>query len=150
MAKKKIEIAGHWRNGCFYALKPYAEDYHKLEGKNVVMTCVTDVPDKVRTHQERKSIEVYCKQCADVCLDAGIDLKSLVMKLRAETEIPMSQFLFKEVVFKGMALLQFGVDSTTKLNSTEPYHVWEWCNAFTSKRLGFSIPWPEEKLKDEK
>lgn len=144
MAKQDKIIVGTFKSGVF---KPHAvcvDDALAMEGMQVALTVLTSDPEKVRTHQERKAIEVYCREAARACYDAGIDLRMVIQSVRKETELPMSQFLFKEIVYKAMALAQFGVTSTAKLTSTQPYDVYLWCDTFTSKRLGFSIPWPSK------
>ena len=142
MAKEKQIIVGVFRGGIFTPHIVCEEMAANLEGQQVALTVLTTEPEKVRTHQERKAIEVYCAKAAKVCTDAGIDMRMIINAFRKETEMPVSQVMFKEVVYKAMALAQFGVDSTAKLTSTQPHDVYLWCDNFTSKRLGFSLPWP--------
>ena len=145
VAKDQQIIVGTFRGGIFTPHIMCSDDALALEGQQVALTVLTSEPDKVRTHQERKAIEVYCREAAKCCMSAGIDMRAIIQAFRKETEIPVSQYLFKEVVYKAMALAQFGVTSTAKLTSTQPYDVYLWCNQFTSKRLGFSIPWPSNQ-----
>ena len=145
MSKEQQIIVGTFRGGQFIPHIMCSDDVEALEGQQVALSVMATEPDKVRTHQERKAIEVYCREAARVCSSAGIDMRMVIQAFRKETELPVSQFLFKEVVYKAMALAQFGVTSTAKLTSTQPHDVYLWCNQFTSKRLGFSLPWPSSQ-----
>ena len=146
MAKDQTIIVGAFnKKGEFIPHVMCLEEAIEMAGQQAALTVLSVEPEKVRTHQERKSIEVYCTKAAKVCRDAGIDVKAIMKAFREETEIPVSQVLFKDIVYKFMAEQQFGVKTTTALKSSQPHDVYLWCDQFTSKRLGFSIPWPSRE-----
>lgn len=117
------------------------------EGRGIsyLVTITPAKPKQIRTAKQRAGIEVYCRQCAAKCLEGGIDLKALISFVRADTIIPVSQQLFKDVVFKGIQVAMKLGDSTTKLTTSDVSDVYMVVNKFTSERLGFSIPWPSNR-----
>jgi len=72
MSKEQQIIVGTFRGGQFIPHIMCSDDVEALEGQQVALSVMTSEPDKVRTHQERKAIEVYCREAARVCSSAGI------------------------------------------------------------------------------
>ena len=114
-------------------------------GISYIVTIKPAKPEKIRTTKQQAGIEVFCRQCASKCLEGGIDLRALISFVRSDTMIPVSQTLFKDVVFKGIQVAMKLGDSTTKLTTSDVNDVYMVVNKFTSERLGFSIPWPSNR-----
>lgn len=110
-----------------------------------VVTIKKAKPESLRTVPQQNAIEVFCRQCAAKCVEGGLDLRTLISRTRSDTMIPVSQQLFKDVVFKGIQTAMLGKISTTKLSTAEVGQVYNVINKFTSERLGFSIPWPSKR-----
>jgi len=102
-----------------------------------------------RTDQQRKSIEVYCREVAEALNDAGYDLKTVLDKKAIET--PCTQENIKENVFKKIETALFSEKtSTTQLDSREVNDVYEVFNRWLGQEFEVHVPFPcEESLSDE-
>lgn len=142
---KALFIAG--RAGLFAADEVSGEylDGELVNGEQYIITITKATPEKARTAKQRAAIEVYCRLCAAKCLEGGLDLRVVIAKIKESTEIPVTQPLFKDIVFKGIQMAMIAKESTTKLSTAEVSDVYMVVNRFTSERLGFSIPWPSNR-----
>lgn len=81
---------------------------------------MTDHPP--RTSQQRKAIEVFCKNVAQVLNDGGL---SVQVMLKSDVEVPWSQALVKEIMWKGIQEAMFNKKSTTELDTSEVTQIYE-------------------------
>jgi len=100
-----------------------------------------------RTNQQRKAIEVYCRELADALDREGHTLQDVTERIQ-RAEIRPTQENIKEVVFKPMAKALFNVDSTTKLSTAQVDKVYEMVNAFVGREFGIHTPFPSRDVLD--
>jgi hypothetical protein len=139
---KQIEIVATMKAGNLIPLDLFADKMSEYkDGQQVLVFIEEAKPEKIRTKKQQASIEVYCSKVAKACDDAGYGLRHFMTKIK-QAEIPLSQAIVKEVMWKTLQLTMTGVKSSTKISTVQTMEVYEVCNRFTAERLGFSIPWP--------
>ncbi len=69
-----------------------------------------------RTDQQRKALEVYCRERAKTLNDAGLTVQEVLAKA---TELDWTQYRFKELIWKKSLFKLYGKDSTTDMKKTE-------------------------------
>lgn len=94
-----------------------------------------------RTDAQNRAIHLYCAQLADALDREGHTLQNVVERIK-KAEIRPTQENIKETVFKPMAKALFGVDSTTKLTTSQVDRVYEMVNAFIGREFHLYIPFP--------
>ena len=93
-----------------------------------------------RTPQQRKSIEVYCRELAEAFNASGQDMRKV---LKPGIEIPWSQETVKEQLFKKVMNAMFPeIESTTELETKQVSEVYETLNRHTASKLGVSLAFP--------
>ena len=93
----------------------------------------------IRTDQQRKALEVYCRMVADEMNASGYDFKQVI-----SLPVSMTQDLVKEYIFKVIMRAMFSdKESTTQLSTTEIQAVYETMNNALAEKFGISIPWPD-------
>lgn len=97
-----------------------------------------------RTDQQRKAIEVYCRQVAETLEREGHTLQDVIKVIR-RAEIRPTQSNIKAVVWNGISEALLGKDSSTKLEKSEVDRVYEMMNAFIGREFHFHIPFPSEE-----
>ena len=91
-----------------------------------------------RSPQQRKAIELYCKQVADAMNDAGHSVQTAFT-----AEVAISHENIKEHMFKVvMHSLYPDKTSTTELETDEVTNVYENMNRITAERYGVSMVFP--------
>ena len=113
---------------------------------------VTIVPrKKTRTNQQRKSLEVYCREMAIGLNSAGWDQKhwyDYIKKMGIET--PFTEGSFKEIfkTYSGALFPEYadkeGKCSTTKLDTKQLTEAYELVNLRMSINFGVGMNWPEK------
>ena len=100
---------------------------------------------KQRTDQQRKAIEVFCRELATALNDAGIDQRAVLAQMREGVEIPWQQETVKDTLWRRIQVAILGKESTTKLGSDEVSRVYDVLNRWTGQTFGVSVPFPEKK-----
>lgn len=100
---------------------------------------------KQRTDQQRKSIEVYCRELATALNDAGLDQRAVLAQMREGVEIPWNQDTVKDTLWRRIQVAILGKESTTKLNADEVSRVYDVLNRWTGQTFGVSVQFPEKK-----
>lgn len=98
---------------------------------------------KQRTDQQRKAIEVYCRELADAFSGAGIDKRAVIEQFKQGVEIPWSQDGIKDDVWRVIQVAILKKESTVDLSSEEVSKVYEVVNRFTAEKFGVSVPFPD-------
>jgi len=110
-------------------------------------------PDtKPRTDQQRKAIEVYCREVANALNEAGYDLKAV---LEAKPmEVSLTQENVKDVIFRRLAIALYPVDkkgevlkSTTQLETAWVDKVYDHMNRWLAQNFEHAehVPFPSEE-----
>ena len=98
---------------------------------------------QLRTEQQRKAIEVYCREMANLANDAGYEFASFIehKKLKG-TETPWSQELFKEYVWRPVQQAYLSKASTTRLKPEEVTVIYDVVNRKMAEIAGVSMNFP--------
>jgi hypothetical protein len=100
---------------------------------------------KQRTDQQRKAIEVFCRELAKAFNDAGLDQRATLAAMREGVSIPWRQETVKDVIWRGIQEATVGKKSTTKLTTAEVSKIYDILNRWTSETFGLSVRFPEKK-----
>lgn len=101
-----------------------------------------------RSDQQRKSIEVYCREVAIALNDAGYDLHAILEK--KQLPVSCTQENIKEVIFKAILKALFPPKiSTTELTTGEVKEVYEHMAKWVNEEFGIYVPWPSEETLSE-
>lgn len=98
---------------------------------------------QLRTEQQRKAIEVYCREMANLANDAGYEFAAFIehKKLKG-TETPWSQELFKEYVWRPVQQAYLNKESTTRLKPEEVTIIYDVVNRKMAEIAGISMVFP--------
>jgi hypothetical protein len=99
--------------------------------------------EKQRTDQQRKAIEVMCREYAFYLNAAGLEQRAVFAKMRDGVDIPWSQETVKENLLKPIVKAMFDKDSTADLETDQVSKVYETLNRWTSEKLGVSVEFPD-------
>lgn len=95
-----------------------------------------------RSDQQRKAIEVFCRELARELNDAGMDQRKVLAEMREGVELPWSQERVKEVLWREVQVAVTGKKSTTTLERDEVSKVYDILNRWTADKLGVSVEFP--------
>lgn len=101
-----------------------------------------------RSDQQRKAIEVYCRELAQQLNDAGMDQRKVLAEMREGVELPWSQERVKEVLWREVQIAAVGKNSTTTLERDEVSKVYDILNRWTADALGVSVQFPHIDRED--
>jgi hypothetical protein len=99
--------------------------------------------EKIRTDQQRKAIEVFCRTLADTLNAAGLDQRKVLAAMKEGVEIPWGQESVKDTIWRNIQIALVNKQSTTELETIEVSRVYDVVNRFTSERFGVSVPFPD-------
>lgn len=100
---------------------------------------------KQRTDQQRKAIEVYCRDLAYTLNRAGLDQRKVFAAMREGVDIPWRQESVKDSLWRPIQIAILGKESTTKLNADEVTRVYDTLNRWTGTTFGISVQFSEKK-----
>ncbi len=94
-----------------------------------------------RTAQQRKALEVWCKQLAKTLDDADLDVQHVMEQ--KDVAIPWSQELVKELLFRPIFTAMTGEKSTADAETTDYDRVYHVLTRHLGEKLGVTVPiWP--------
>ena len=97
-----------------------------------------------RTDQQRKAIEVYCREVAEALNEHGVDLEAVLSE--KAIPVPCTQANIKENIFKPIEHALFpDKTSTTQLSTFEVTEVYDIMNKWLGERFGVHVPFPSEE-----
>lgn len=96
---------------------------------------------KLMTRQQQNALHVWCRQVANVLDEAGLDMKQIV-----SVEIPVTEYLVKENLYKPVLEAMTGKLSTTEQDTVEPSQVAETLARHFAQKHGVVLPrWPSRE-----
>lgn len=104
------------------------------------------VGERQRSDQQRKAIEVYCRDLAAALNDAGLDQRRVLASMREGVELPWDQARCKDVLWREVQRAMLGKESTTRLSRTEVSQVYDALNRWTSSTLGVGVEFPHREM----
>ena len=96
---------------------------------------------QTRTGQQRRAIEVYCRELAISFNDAGLTVQEV---LSHTLDCEWSQEMVKHAMFKKASVAMLDKSSSTDLTISEVSSVYDTVNRFAAK-FGIHVPFPEKK-----
>jgi preprotein translocase subunit SecD len=102
-----------------------------------------------RTDQQRKAIEVYCRELANKLNEAGLDQRAVLARMREGVEIPWRQESVKESLWREIQKAVVNKESSAKLTWDEVSKVYDVLNRWTGGTLGVSVPFPEREKRNK-
>ena len=115
----------------------------KLAGKDVEVIVKRKV--KTRSSRQNAALHLYFTLLATALNDAGLDVKQIV-----RVDVPFTDYLIKELLWRPTQKKMFAKRSTTQLSSDEVTKVYEVLNRAIGERTGIHIPFPSiEQLMDD-
>ena len=104
-----------------------------------------------RTDQQRKAIEVYCRELAKALNDAGYEMKAFFEAASSKVDIPWTQESVKEILWKTVQRpatisdeFPEGKKSTTQLDIMEVDRVYSVLDMHISSNTGVHVEFPSE------
>jgi len=102
-------------SGLYYAVE--GKEWAEAHAIGSTFEFEPEVPERLRTDQQRKALEVFCADLAEIMNAHGIGMKA-TMKAKS-LDVSMTQATVKAVIFKPILEAMAGKDSTTKANTVE-------------------------------
>jgi hypothetical protein len=95
-----------------------------------------------RSDQQNKAIHLFCRLLADALNDAGLDVRKT---MKQDFDLPWTEKLVKELLWRPVQAAMLNKDSTTKLNKMEISDVYETINRHLAQTHGVSVPFPSHE-----
>ena len=109
----------------------------KATGKSTTV-CFGE-PESHMTGKQRSALHVWCRQVAAELAKAGLDMKSVI-----RCEIPPTEHMVKENIYKPLLESMTGKTSTEEQSTIEPSMVADVITRELGQRLGITLPpWPD-------
>ena len=100
----------------------------------------------MRTDQQRKSLELWCRLLSEDLNAAGLDQRKV---LKPSIAIPWGQESVKQQLFKPILKAMTGLESTAEAETADYNKVYEVLCRHLSSRLGVTAPaWPDRNRED--
>lgn len=96
---------------------------------------------KQRTNLQNASLNLYCRQCSDELNDRGITFS---MFFKEGVEVPWTQDIFKDNVWRPVQRAICNEESTTKPHTTEYPKIYDFVSMKMSQQ-GIFLPWPSKE-----
>ncbi len=96
-----------------------------------------------RTDQQRKAIEVYCRELAEALNDAGYEMKA-VMEVK-DVDIPWTQKSVKEVLWRPIQIAMKDKVSTTEIEKLDVSDIYRVLDRHISSNFGVHIEFPNQE-----
>lgn len=96
-----------------------------------------------RTRKQNNSIHLYFRQLADALNASGYDMKKT---LRAEIDIPWSEYSVKESLWRPTQEVLYGKESTKELTTEDVSKIYDIVDRAISERTGVHVPFPDIEL----
>lgn len=95
-----------------------------------------------RTDQQRKAIEVFCRELGEALNDGGIEMKHFFAV--KTVDIPWNQERVKDLIWRQVQQPMTGKKSTTQLNKDEVSDIYEVVNRHIAENFGVHVAFPQE------
>lgn len=143
---EKVEIGARWNGRTFEPFNDVMlDECNKIfeVGKVYILTDMNYSKSKIRTVIQNASLHKYLDLLASALNDAGYDIKKVLESMRKGFSVSCTKENLKETVWRPMQIAMFDIESTTKIDTKQISDVYRNVDAFTSKALKVSIPWPD-------
>jgi len=96
---------------------------------------------KLRSDQQRKAIEVFCRTVSEAFNEKDLDM---VTVLQEKLDVPWTQYMVKELIFKKIEFVLFGKVSTTQLEKLQVSEIYDVMNRWLIDKFNISVPFPSD------
>jgi hypothetical protein len=97
---------------------------------------------KQRTLTQNRSMHLYCDHVSVALNDAGFDFRQ---SLRHDIDVPWSESLAKDYIWRPVQAAVTGFESTTKPETHQYSEIYEILNRHLSNKFGVFVPWPSKE-----
>ena len=95
-------------------------------------------PEKTITQRQVNALNLWCRQVAECLQEAGLDMKQII-----SVEIPATEYLVKNNLYKAVLESQTGKRSTMDQSTIEPSHIAEILARHFAQKYNVVLPfWP--------
>ena len=108
------------------------------EGQTVLNA--SPVKKGTRTNKQNRALHLWIRQLVLELDNAGLDMKAV---LKPEIDIPWTDALAKEYLWKPVQKAMLGKESTKELETGEVSAVYETLSRHMANKFGVSVPFPE-------
>lgn len=115
-----------------------------INGIQVGTNRTVTISENLITEKQTSSIHVYFRQLAKVLNDAGLDMRQMLKK---DIDIPWTEELVKEFLWKDIQEIAVGVKSTKKLTTKETTQVYDILNKHLGEKLNVHVPFPSNDFR---
>ena len=113
----------------------------RLSGKKT-RVIFEEEPAKQRTPSQNNSLHMWLTQVATTLNAAGLDMNAV---LKEGTEIPWTQEMAKNALWKPVQTVMTGNESTTELSTTDCSAICDTITRHIGQKLGVMLPpWPDK------
>jgi len=98
--------------------------------------------DRRRTQQQNKALHKYFRQLSEAFNEAGF---SVMQVMRHDAEIPWTEELVKELIWKTVQQAMLNTDSTTDLDRKQVSEVYEVVQRHLAQTTGVHVEFPTEE-----
>ena len=98
-----------------------------------------------RTGQQRKAIEVYCREVAKALNNEGVTFNDMVKAIEKAEVMPTQENV--KVLFQAMCHAMYKTHHTSKLETNQVDKVYESFNLWLAHHFELHIPFPADDLK---
>jgi len=102
-----------------------------------------DMPGK-RTPLMNKCLHKYCEMLAEGFNDAGYDQRTVIAQFKEGFDVPWTMEAVK-AIFRQVAHVMYGVNSTKELTNKEMIEVYDVVDARLAEITGVRMDWPSEE-----
>lgn len=96
----------------------------------------------VRTLPQNRAIHKYFTMLAESLNNAGLDVKKT---MKHDVDIPWTETLIKELIWRKVQLAMYDVESTAKLDTEQVSKVYEVINRHIAQTFGVSVVFPSKE-----
>jgi hypothetical protein len=93
--------------------------------------------EKQRTLAQNNAIHLWFNQLAEALADAGYDVKQVI-----RVEIPWTEYMVKELLWRPVQKALYGKRSTTELTTAEVTRIYDVINKTIGERIHVFVPFP--------
>jgi hypothetical protein len=130
-ADKTIVNSGHAESLFIEKMRKLYREHKYLE--------ITIKTGKQRTNLQNAALHKYLGLLADALNDAGLDMKKT---LKTEVDIPWTQDLAKEYLWRPIQKSLTGLDSTTRPDTKQYPYIYEVLSRHMAEKFGVVVLWP--------
>ena len=91
------------------------------------------------TEQQRKALHLYFRWLAEALREKDFDFRDLTV------EIPATEYMVKELMFKPIIYSMYGKNSTMKLENNEVSQAYDVLHRALIEKLDVNVPFPDEE-----